>query len=76
MPANWLKQIETVAKKLGSNRCRIMAFATLKFVEHAENNGVVTVPPNWSEIFKSHGNGVKQKSRLIPGSKIKSPKVR
>jgi hypothetical protein len=63
-----LKRIDAAAEKLGSKRSRIVAFAAQKFTEYAENNGGVTIPPDWSEIFKSLGK-LKPKS---PAGKIKS----
>ena len=72
IPVEWIPRIEKVAGKLGSNRSRIVAFAVQKFTEHAENQEVVTMPPDWSAIFKS----LKQKSPLPPGGKVKSAKGR
>jgi hypothetical protein len=62
IPNDALRRIEAAAKKLGSNRSRIAAFAIQKFTEYAENRGVVTLPPDWGAIFKSPGK-LKQKPR-------------
>jgi len=63
IPKDGLNRIEAAAKKLGANRSRIVAFAVQKFTEYAENQRVVTMPPDWREIFKHTGKGSKPKDR-------------
>jgi len=48
-----LKRIEAAAKKLGTNRSRVIAFAVQNFTEYAENRESVTLPPDWNVIFQS-----------------------
>jgi len=75
IPKDVLNRIEAAAKKLGSNRSRIVSFAAQKFTEHAENQSVVTMPPNWREIFKSLEK-VKHANPPSPAGKAKSAKAR
>jgi hypothetical protein len=51
IPEEWLPRIDAVARKLGTNRARLIAFSGQTFAEFFEKNGVSSMPPNWSEIF-------------------------
>ncbi len=51
IPEEWLPRIDAVAKQLGTNRARLIAFSGQTFAEFFEEHGVTSMPPNWSEIF-------------------------
>ena len=53
IPEEWLPRIDAVAKELGTNRARLIAFSGQTFAEFFEKHGVTSMPPNWSEIFDS-----------------------
>ena len=62
IPENYVKKLESIAKKLGKKRAQIIAFAALQFTQHAENNAKVTLPPDWREIFKGLAKASKRKA--------------
>jgi len=51
IPTEWLPRIDAVAKKLGTNRARLIAFSGQTFAEFVERNGVTAMPPDWSTIL-------------------------
>jgi hypothetical protein len=54
IPYEWLPRIDSVAKKLGTNRrARLLAFSGQTFAEYFERKGVTAMPPDWQDIFAS-----------------------
>ena len=51
IPSEWLPRIDSVAKKLGTNRARLIAFSGQTFAEYFERKGVTAMPPDWQDIF-------------------------
>jgi hypothetical protein len=67
IPEEWLPRIDTVAKQLGTNRARLIAFSGQTFAEFFEKHGVSSMPPNWSEIFDSM-DGRRRRKGLARGT--------
>ena len=63
IPEEWLPRIDAVARKLGTNRARLIAFSGQTFAELFEDNGVSSMPPNWSEIFDNMDGRRRRKDR-------------
>ena len=72
IPQDGVSKLEKAARKLGTNRSRIIAFAVFRFTEYAESQAVATLPPNWKVILK----GSKPKTPAAAAGKSKSSKVR
>jgi hypothetical protein len=53
IPAEWLPRIDSVAKRLGTNRARLIAFSGQTFAEYFEKKGVTSMPPDWADILAS-----------------------
>jgi len=53
IPAEWLPRIDSVAKRLGTNRARLIAFSGQTFAEFFERKGVTSMPPDWADILAS-----------------------
>jgi len=53
IPREWLPRLDAAAKRLGTNRARLIAFCAQTFAENFEKMGVAMMPPNWPEIFAS-----------------------
>jgi hypothetical protein len=66
IPEEWLPRIDAVARKLGTNRARLIAFSGQTFAEFFEENGVSSMPPNWSEIFDNMDGRRRRKDRTVP----------
>jgi hypothetical protein len=66
IPEEWLPRIDAVARKLGTNRARLIAFSGQTFAEFFEKNGVSSMPPNWSEIFDNMDGRRRRKDRTAP----------
>ena len=67
IPEEWLPRIDAVAKQLGTNRARLIAFSGQTFAEFFEKHGVSSMPPNWSEIFDSM-DGRRRRKGLAKGA--------
>ena len=53
IPLEWLPRLDAAAKRLGTNRSRLIGFLAQTFVEHFEKRGVAELPVNWKEILTS-----------------------
>ena len=47
-----MARIDATARKLKTTRGKIIVFAAFAFVEFAEKNKVVTMPPDWVAVLK------------------------
>ena len=52
IPEDWLPRIDAAAKRLGTNRARLIAFCAQTFAENFERSGVSSMPPNWEDILE------------------------
>jgi len=53
IPDESLDQIDSAARKLTTNRGRLLAFSVQTFTEYFEDRQVATMPPDWKDILKS-----------------------
>ena len=53
IPEDWLERIDRAAKRLGTNRARLIAFCAQTFADSFERTGIASMPPNWKEILNS-----------------------
>lgn len=51
IPEDWLPRLDSAAKRLGTNRARLIAFCAKTFADAFEKDGELMMPPNWPEIF-------------------------
>jgi hypothetical protein len=52
LPTALLPRIDAVAKRLGYNRARLIAFCITTFLEDFERRGMSMMPLDWEEILK------------------------
>ena len=76
IPEEWLPRIDSVARKLGTNRARLIAFSGQTFAEFFEKNGVSSMPPDWNEIFDNMVGRRRRKDRTaeVAAAKAKPAK--
>ena len=53
IPDDSLDQIDAAARKLTTNRGRLLAFSVQTFTEYFEDRQVCAMPPDWRDILKS-----------------------
>ncbi len=53
IPDDSLDQIDSAARKLTTNRGRLLAFSVQTFTEYFEDRQVCAMPPDWRDILKS-----------------------
>jgi len=52
IPDDSLDQIDAAARKLTTNRGRLLAFSVQTFTEYFEERQVCAMPPDWRDILK------------------------
>ena len=52
IPDESLDQIDAAARKLTTNRGRLLAFSVQTFTEYFEERQVCSMPPDWRDILK------------------------
>jgi hypothetical protein len=53
IPNEWLPRLDVAAKRLGTNRSRLIAFLAQTFAAEFEKSGMAMMPPDWLEILNS-----------------------
>lgn len=72
IPAEWLPRIDSVARQLGTNRARLIAFSGQTFAEYFERKGVTSMPPDWSDIL-ANMDGRRRPRNHAPAVAAKKP---
>ena len=69
IPTEWLPRIDAVAKKLGTNRARLIAFSGQTFAGYVERHGVTSMPPDWTAILADM-DGRRRRSKAPLGERL------
>ena len=59
LSANLIERLDRVAERIGSNRAAVIRICTQTFIEHFEERGKASLPPEWEHLLRWLDNRTK-----------------